>query len=122
MAAAKDNLSDSWVSIGTAIGIIGSQFNLPWLDPLTAIVVGVLICKTAWNIFRGASHQLTDGFDQDLMNAYKESIIQVHGVKGVKDLRARSYGNNVVVDTPLHFRTIFSLHLQQLFDRLLLQL
>ncbi|GLO68346.1 hypothetical protein MACH08_41300 [Oceanobacillus kimchii] len=43
MAAAKDNLSDSWVSLGTAIGIFGSQFNLPWLDPLTAIVVR---CKT----------------------------------------------------------------------------
>lgn len=99
MAAAKDNLSDSWVSIGTAIGIFGSQFNLPWLDPLTAIVVGILICKTAWDIFRGASHQLTDGFDQDLMDSYKSSIIQVQGVKGVKGLRARSYGNNVVVDT-----------------------
>ncbi|WP_188453367.1 cation diffusion facilitator family transporter [Virgibacillus oceani] len=99
MAAAKDNLFDSWVSIGTAIGIFGSQFNLPWLDPLTTIIVGLLICKTAWDIFRGASHQLTDGFDQGLMDSYKKSIINVQGVKGVKDLKARSYGNNIVVDT-----------------------
>lgn len=49
MAAAKDNLSDAWVSIGTVVGIIGAQFQLPWLDPLTAIVVGFLICKTAWD-------------------------------------------------------------------------
>ena len=28
MAAAKDNLSDAWVSIGTVVGIIGSQFQL----------------------------------------------------------------------------------------------
>lgn len=99
MAAAKDNLSDLWVSIGTAIGIFGSQFNLPWLDPLTAIIVGILICKTAWDIFKGASHQLTDGFNQNLLRSYKDSITEVKGVKGVKDLRARSYGNNVVVDT-----------------------
>ncbi|WP_068674743.1 cation diffusion facilitator family transporter [Oceanobacillus sp. Castelsardo] len=98
MAAAKDNLSDSWVSVGTAIGILGSQFNIPWLDPLTAIVVAILICKTAWDIFKGASHQLTDGFDQNLLNSYKKTILQVQGVKGVKDLKARNYGNNVVVD------------------------
>ncbi|RKI98411.1 cation transporter, partial [Butyricicoccus sp. 1XD8-22] len=54
-AAAKDNLSDAWVSIGAAIGIIGSQFGLPWLDSLTAVIVGLLICKTAWDIFRDAS-------------------------------------------------------------------
>ncbi len=64
MAASKDNISDAWVSIGTAIGIFGSQLGLPWLDPLAAFVVGILICKTAWEIFREASHHLTDGFDE----------------------------------------------------------
>ncbi|MEH7883949.1 cation diffusion facilitator family transporter [Bacillus sp. JJ1609] len=98
MAAAKDNLSDSWVSIGTAVGIIGSQFGLPWLDPVTAFVVGVLILKTGWDIFREASHQLTDGFDVALIKEYKETICDVVGVKGIKDLKARSYGNNIVVD------------------------
>lgn len=37
MAAAKDNISDAWVNIGTAIGILGSQLNMPWLDTLTAL-------------------------------------------------------------------------------------
>ncbi|MBM7605148.1 cation diffusion facilitator family transporter [Metabacillus crassostreae] len=98
MAAAKDNLSDALVSIGTAVGIIGSQFNLPWMDPLTATVVGLIICKTAWEVFRGASHQLTDGFDEELINQYKETISKVEEVKEIKDIKARSYGNNVVVD------------------------
>jgi cation diffusion facilitator family transporter len=98
MAAAKDNLSDSWVSIGTAVGIIGSQFGLPWLDPVTAFIVGALILKTGWDIFREASHQLTDGFDVDLIKEYNETICNIPGVKGIKDLKARSYGNNIVVD------------------------
>ncbi|MFB5195135.1 cation diffusion facilitator family transporter [Neobacillus sp. KR4-4] len=98
MAAAKDNLSDAWVSVGTFIGIVGAQFNLPWLDPITAIIVGFLICKTGWEIFRDASHHLTDGFDEKQIETYKETIIDCHGVKGVKDIKARSYGNNVVVD------------------------
>lgn len=98
MAAAKDNLSDAWVSVGAAIGIIGSQFQLPWLDPLAAIIVGLLICKTAIDIFRDASYSLTDGFDEKLIQDYKETILATYGVKGIKDIKARNYGNNVVVD------------------------
>ncbi|TWD96401.1 cation diffusion facilitator family transporter [Neobacillus bataviensis] len=98
MAAAKDNLSDAWVSVGTFIGIISTQFGLPWMDPLTAIIVGLLICKTGWEIFRDASHNLTDGFDEKLIEKYKETIINSYGVKGLKDIKARNYGNNVVVD------------------------
>lgn len=98
MAAAKDNLSDAWVSIGTAIGIIGAQFHLPWLDPLTAFIVGLLICNTAWDIFRSASHSLTDGFDVTEMYSFKNTIEGIPGVKGIKDLKARNYGNSAVVD------------------------
>jgi cation diffusion facilitator family transporter len=98
MAAAKDNLSDAWVSIGTAIGIIGAQFQLPWLDPVTAIVVGLLICNTAWDIFRTASHSLTDGFDVKEMYSFKNTIEEIPGVKGIKDIKARQYGNSAVVD------------------------
>lgn len=98
MAAAKDNLSDAWVSIGTVIGITGSQFGLPWLDPLTAVIVGFLIVKTGWDIFREASHDLTDGFDEERLKDYKNTIINISGVKGVKEIRARKYGNNTVVD------------------------
>ncbi|MBS4208445.1 cation transporter [Bacillus sp. FJAT-50079] len=98
MAAAKDNLSDAWVSIGTVIAIIGSQFHLPWLDPVTAVVVGLLICKTGWDIFRKASHELTDGYDEDQLSIYRKSILDIRGVKGIKDIRARKYGSNSVVD------------------------
>jgi len=98
MAAAKDNLSDACVSVGIFIGIMGTQFGLPWLDPLTAIIVGLFICKTGWGIFREASHNLSDGFDEKVIELYKETIHNCYGVKGVKDIKARNYGNNIVVD------------------------
>lgn len=98
MAAAKDNLSDAWVSIGTVVGIVGSQFGLPWLDTVTAFVVGLLICKTAWDIFKDASHHLTDGFDEGQLEVFTETVITVNGVKAVKQIKARNYGNNTVVD------------------------
>ncbi|KPL60115.1 cation diffusion facilitator family transporter [Rossellomorea vietnamensis] len=114
MAAAKDNLSDAWVSIGTVIGIIGAQFYLPWLDPLTAVIVGVLICKTAWGIFIEASHYLTDGFDEELIESYEKTVLNLPGVKGVKDIRARNYGNNTVVDVVILVRS--TLDIKQAHD------
>jgi cation diffusion facilitator family transporter len=98
MAAAKDNISDAWVSIGTAIGIFGSQLGMPWLDTLTALIVGLLICKTAWDIFKQASHELSDGFDVDKIKLYQDVIAEVDGVKGIKTIKGRYYGNNEVID------------------------
>lgn len=98
MAASKDNISDAWVSIGTAIGIFGSQLDMPWLDSLTAIIVGLLICKTAWDIFSQASHELSDGFDENKIHLYKDVITNVDGVKGIKEIKGRNYGNNEVID------------------------
>ena len=62
------------------------------------MIVGFLICKTAWDIFRDATHYLTDGYDIEKIQCYKETVQSLYGVKGVKDIKARSYGNNAVVD------------------------
>lgn len=97
-AAAKDNLSDAFVSIGTAVGIIASQFGFPWIDPLAAVVVGVLIIKTGWEIFIEAAHNLTDGFDKELLDQITASIDSVTGVEGIEDIKARVHGNNTLMD------------------------
>lgn len=104
MAAAKDNISDALVSIGAVIGIIGSQFGYPWLDSVTAVVVGVIICKTAWDIFHEASLHLSDGFDETVVQSFKEAVKQVEGVEEVKELRARNYGSNAIVDVVLSIK------------------
>ncbi len=58
-AAAQDNRSDALVSIGAFIGIVGAQFGAYWLDPVAGLIVGIIICKTAYDIFRDASHAFT---------------------------------------------------------------
>ncbi|WP_182200874.1 cation diffusion facilitator family transporter [Paraliobacillus salinarum] len=101
-AAAQDNKSDALVSIGAFIGIIGAQFGLFWLDPITGFIVGLIICKTAWEIFRDASHTLTDGFDEDLLEEIKVSINQDEDVLEVKDIKGRLHGNQVLVEITLY--------------------
>lgn len=101
MAAAKDNRSDALVSAGAFIGILGAQLGLPWLDPLTALLVGVMICKTAWEIFRDAAHSLTDGFDDQELQVIRDTIREVPGVEKIVDLKARIHGSNKLVDVTI---------------------
>lgn len=98
MAAAKDNRSDMLVSIGVAVGIFGSGFGVSWLDPVAAIVVGFMIAKTAWDIFKEASHALSDGFDVGELDSFRQTAASVPGVSRIKDIRARIHGNHVLVD------------------------
>ncbi|MNH94869.1 Ferrous-iron efflux pump FieF [compost metagenome] len=101
-AAAQDNRSDALVSAGAFVGIIGASLGWPWLDALTAMIVGFIICKTAWDIFRESSHNLTDGFDQDKLDAFKDTIQQTPGVEFMADIKARIHGNQVLVDVTIH--------------------
>ncbi|WP_151737410.1 cation diffusion facilitator family transporter [Paenibacillus tengchongensis] len=98
MAAAKDNFSDALVSIGATVGIVGAQFGLPWIDSAAAVVVGLLIMKTAWDIFRDSTYRLTDGFEEDRLLDLRSTVARTPGVEGIKDLKARVHGNHVLVD------------------------
>lgn len=98
MAAAKDNLSDALVGIGTVIGIAASRFGLPWIDPMAAALVGVIIIKTGLEIFKESAHNLTDGFDSKRLDVIILKIKQVSGVNCVKDIKARVHGNSILID------------------------
>ncbi|MBM4764096.1 cation diffusion facilitator family transporter [Bacillus sp. B15-48] len=100
-ALAHDNRSDALVSIGAFIGIIGAQFGLPLIDTIAAIIVGIIICKTAWSIFFDASHTLTDGFDVHTLEKINETVQTTYGVYEVTDLKARMHGNQVLVEATI---------------------
>jgi cation diffusion facilitator family transporter len=108
MAAAQDNRSDAFVSIGAFVGIVGSQFGLPWLDPLSALLVGAIICKTAWTIFHDASHALTDGFDVKELENISKTINKTPGVEAIRDIKARVHGNNVLVDVTIEVNNMLN--------------
>jgi cation diffusion facilitator family transporter len=100
-AAAMDNRSDALVSTGACIGILGAGLGITWLDPLAAVIVGCIICLTAWNIFRETTHSLTDGFDIEHLDRFKQTVRATPGVHSVKDIRARAHGNFILVDVTI---------------------
>lgn len=104
LAAAKDNRSDAWTSIGTAIAVFAASFNLGWLDSLAAIVVALLILKTAIDIFKDSVFSLSDGFDQEQLDQYNQAIRRIKQIQSVKSIKGRNYGANIYLDVTVTMR------------------
>lgn len=122
-AAAKDNLSDSLVSIGTMIGIIAAQLQMPWLDSLTACIIGCLIMKTAWDIFQEASHSLSDGIDAELLKLVEQELLEIKGLSQISSIKGRVHGNHLLLDLDILVDpdlTVYESHLitEQIEERL----
>ncbi|MFF2795224.1 cation diffusion facilitator family transporter [Lysinibacillus xylanilyticus] len=97
-AAAYDNRSDALVSIGTAIGIFGAIFGFPIIDTITALLVALLIIKTAVEIFWEAVQSLTDAFDVEEVETLSVLIRNVEGVIELIDFKGRAHGNMHFID------------------------
>lgn len=97
-AAAQDNRSDALVSLGAFIGIIGANIGIYWLDPLAGLIVGIIICKTAFDIFKDAALTLTDAFDEDEIALIKKSIEAVDQVEEVADVKGRIHGSQALME------------------------
>lgn len=100
-AAAEDNKADALVSLGAFVGILGASAGVIWLDSLAAFIVGLIILKTAFSIFKEASTTLTDGFDQVRLRLIRRTIEKTTGVLEVKDIKARAHGNKVYVESTI---------------------
>ena len=109
-AAAKDNLSDAVTSIGTSVAIIASAFNFPIVDKLVAIVITFFILKTAYDIFMESSFSLSDGFDESLLQDYKQAILEIPKITQVKSQRGRTYGSNIYLDIILEMNPDLSVY------------
>lgn len=97
-AAAYDNRSDAFVSLGTAIGISAALLGFPIVDTITAFIIGLIIIKTAIEIFKEAVFSLTDGFDTELISSIEERVSKIPRVRDVTDVRGRQHGSLILVD------------------------
>ena len=100
-AVAFDNRSDALVSLGAFTGIIGSQAGIPYIDTITGIIVGAIICRTAWHIFFDSALTLTDAFDVHSLEHIKNTVASTRGVEEVTDLKARMHGNQILVEATI---------------------
>ncbi|WP_448517182.1 cation diffusion facilitator family transporter [Pseudothermotoga sp.] len=99
VADALNMRNDILISSTVLLGVILSKVGLFWMDSVAALVVSIMIIRTAFNIFRETSYELMDGMHD--LEIYQEIFDAVESVKGVKNphkVRVRQVGYKYFVD------------------------
>lgn len=106
IANAWHHRSDALSSVGTALGIGGAiLLGSDWavLDPIAALIVSVLIIRTALSLVRTASGEL---LEKSLPADVEKEIVDIAesepGVSDVHNLCTRHIGSNIAIE--MHLR------------------
>ncbi len=91
--------SDAASSLVVAIGIIGNLRGYPILDPIAALIVGLLVVRMGWRFGWRSLQELMDrSADRVEVEAIRRTLVETPGVRNVHDLRTRKMGDLIVVD------------------------
>jgi len=81
-------LGDALASVGViVVGVILLFVNLPWLDPLVSVLIGLLILFSSGRVLKEAVHILAEGMPAGMTaTTIAASMLKVPGVSQVHDL------------------------------------
>ncbi|MBF0468008.1 MAG: cation transporter [Desulfamplus sp.] len=92
-AKAWESRSDVYSSFAVLIGIIGAKMGFHFMDPLAAIIVGVIILKICIEQVRDAVLNLMDkSYDEDYIEDINRSLETMGNIAGIKKVIARELG------------------------------
>lgn len=91
--------SDAASSFVVGLGIVGNLAGYPILDPVAALIVGLMILKMGWEFAWDALHDLMDrAADDDETDAIRTTLLGTPGIIGVHDLHTRKMGDMIIAD------------------------
>jgi cation diffusion facilitator family transporter len=91
--------SDAASSLVVGVGIAGNLMGYPILDPIAALVVGLMVTKMGWEFGWDALHDLMDrSADEAEVVAIRQTLLDTPGVKDAHDIKTRKMGDMIVVD------------------------
>jgi cation diffusion facilitator family transporter len=91
--------SDAASSLVVGLGIVGNLAGYPILDPIAALIVGLMVTKMGRRFAWDALHDLMDrAVDEEELKAISQTLLRTPGVNGVHDVRTRKMGDMIVVD------------------------
>lgn len=94
--------SDAASSLIVAVGIIGNLLGYKLLDPIAALVVGVMIARMGYSFTWDSLHDLMDrATDTETETKIRQDLLATPGVAGLHDLKTRKMGDLIVVDVHL---------------------
>ena len=101
-ADAWHHICDALSSIGALIGIAGARMGYPFLDPLVAIIIALVIIKVAFDICKQSIAQLIDeAASEDDVQVIIDKINSIDGIYEIKNLKTRQHSNRLYVDVDI---------------------
>jgi cation diffusion facilitator family transporter len=91
--------SDAASSLVVIVGVAGNLLGYTFLDLVAAAVVGVMIAHMGGKLALEAMSELIDtGLDAEEVEAIRQTLLNIHGVRGLHELRTRKMADNALVD------------------------
>jgi cation diffusion facilitator family transporter len=91
--------SDAASSLVVIVGVAGNMLGYTFLDLVAAAVVGVMIAHMGGKLALEAMAELIDtGLDAEEVEAIRQTLLDIHGVRGLHELRTRKMADNALVD------------------------
>ena len=93
IADAKHQKVDILTCIAIFIGVAGSQFGFPILDPLVALFIVILVIKTAFEVAKDNINNILGKVpSEDISNDIKAAALSVEGASGIHDIKVNYMG------------------------------
>jgi len=110
LASARDHRADVFVGIVVLIGILAARLSVPWLDPLSAVLVGGYIGWMAIEPILSNMNILMDRAPVELRGQIRKVVLSVPEVRGVRDIRVHPVGSELNVDLEIGLDEDLTLH------------
>ena len=108
-ADAWHHRSDAFSSLGTFIGILGARLGLTALDPIAGVVVSILVIKVGVDLYIKSVKELVDeSANDEIEKQIRDITCKTQGVKGIKTLKTRVFGNRIYVDLEIFVNSLIT--------------
>ncbi|MBS5594214.1 MAG: cation transporter [Clostridiales bacterium] len=101
-ADAWHHRSDALSSVGAFVGILGARLGLPVLDPVTGLLVAILVLKVAIDLYRKSVSGLVDSStDAETVTRIQQLLADMDGIEEVSGLKTRVFGASAYADVTI---------------------
>lgn len=102
IANAWENRADVYSSLGALVGVVGAQLGFLFMDRVGAILVAIMIGRSAFAMLRNAWQGILDrSLGESIENRIRKEANADPDVRGVVSLKTRAIGRHLAIDLRL---------------------
>ncbi len=89
---------DGITSLAVLIAVIGAWLNIPILDPIIGVLIGLAILGISFSATKKVFYRIMDAIDPSIVNQIEHYVEQVEGVVKIDKLRAHWVGHRLFTE------------------------